>query len=126
MSILLRWGLILGFALACLGCGDPSGSGRYDITNSTGILWNADKELYLVDPETKEAVKFEPCTTKPGPDQCEIYKNLFMEVKRKTIFVTNSMRPDNTRCCKTVEMDGEYFETCKTVSGRCSKGWYKD
>lgn len=56
---------------------------------------------------------FKPCTEKPGPDQCEIFRDLFQVVDRTTISLTESKRPNNARCCKTKEIDGELFEYCK-------------
>ncbi len=121
--------LVLCSPLSFFGCAHQSGERNGD---TTAITKTDDGRVVLIDVETKEPLPLIPCTPTSDPypsgsTPCEIFRDLFRIRSVTNVNIIESERIDNTRCCKSVEIDGEWFETCKTVSARrCRRGWYRD
>ncbi len=75
-----------------------------------------------------ESLGLKRCARRPTPgvEICETSKERFNVDQTTQALITFFVRPDNTRCCRTVESEGDTYEQCRTYTGSCPAGWWRD
>lgn len=75
-----------------------------------------------------ESLGLKRCARRPTPglELCETSKEVFNVDQTTQALITLYQRLGNTRCCRTVESEGDTYEQCRTYTGSCPAGWYRD
>jgi hypothetical protein len=89
-----------------------------------------ENQVIFVNPKNGEHLKFEECSDDPNskdPRPCDIFVDKFRTEKVKEIIIIDSIKVDNTKCCRTIFLDGIKKTRCREFSNSitsCPPGWY--
>lgn len=97
-------------------------------TNSTGAEISVDEfESIFLNTKTGKILEFTPCGNSSKEEECEIFKDEFRTVMVRQIVVIDSIKNNNTKCCRTyIFGENKKVEFCMEFDERiteCPENW---
>lgn len=120
----MRYLLMLSLIVGLIGCEGLSDK-QHTRSTRTGISVEDFSSLFI-NSETGKLLEFEACG-EGFKDECEIFTDQFQTVAVKEIIVIDSIRKDNTTCCRTIIIGGKKIQRCREFPDsitRCPANWY--
>ena len=120
----MRYLLMLSLVFGIVSC-DGLANRQLNRSSETAVSVEEYGTLFL-NTETRELLDFKPCGD-GFKEECEVFKDQFQTVAVRQIVVIDSIRKDNTTCCRTIIIGGTKIQYCKDFGESittCPPGWY--